>query len=137
MGMAAILTCLSCKTEQEFYLEGTPKSIEGAWRVSKASRNGSDLTPYYHFEDFRLHILSESAYEIENPLPFMVSKGGTWTFDDPTFPAEISFTEEGSTAPVSSTFLYPIVGGRRMINISFSPGCSANTYEYTLERITE
>ncbi len=137
IAMGVILTCVSCKTEQEIYLEGTPRNIEGAWRVSKASRNGTDLTPYFRFDDFRLHILSDAAYEIENPLPFLVSKGGSWTFDDPTFPGEISFTEEGGTAPATSAFLYPIVGGRRMISISFSPGCSANTYEYTLERITE
>lgn len=137
IGMGILLSSLSCKSEQEFFLEGTPRNIEGAWRISKAARNGADLTPFFHFNDFRLHILPGNAYEIENPLPFLVSKDGTWTFDDPTFPSKISFTEEGSTAPATSAFLYPIVGGRRMISISFSPGCSANTYEYTLERITE
>ncbi len=135
VGLLAI--CMSCKTEQEFFLEGTPRNLEGSWRVAAAIRDGADLTPWVDFSQFRLQILSEDTYRIQNPLPFMVFADGTWFFDDPVFPSEISFVEEGGTGPVTSTFLFPIVNGKRMINLVFSPGCGRNKYEYTFERVTE
>ncbi|WP_414688595.1 DUF5004 domain-containing protein, partial [Mucilaginibacter sp.] len=36
--------------------------------------------------------------------------------------------------PVSTAFTYPIVNGKRQLSITFSPGCSNNSYVYVLEK---
>lgn len=135
--IALISISAGCEKEEVPYLVGTQRNIEGSWKISQALMNGDDLTPWGDFSEFRLRIQGDNTYVLENQIPFMVDKNGTWSFDDPVFPSEISFTVEGSSTPVTSRFVFPIVGGKRMINVTFSAGCSANKYEYTFERVTD
>jgi len=98
----------------------------------QALRNGTDLTNRFDFSRFRISF-SDSSYTITNLVPFLVSKNGHWNFDDPGYPAQVFFRAEGG-ASATSTVNYPVVKGVRNIILSFSPGCTSNTYTYTLEK---
>ncbi|QHS58215.1 DUF5004 domain-containing protein [Chitinophaga agri] len=111
------------------------KDISGQWRITKAVRNGVDITTLADFTKFRIRFTEKQEYRIENPMPFVVNKNGHYSLDDPAYPLRISFLQSGTDAPVSTGFTYPVVNGKRNLVFSFSPGCTANTYLYTLERI--
>lgn len=111
------------------------KDIAGEWRIVKAVRNGVDITTLTDFTKFRIRFTTDLQYTIQNPLPFVVSKNGSYALDDPKYPFRINFRQTGGNEPVSTTFTYPVVNGKRNMNFTFSPGCTANTYGYTLERL--
>lgn len=131
--MALAMTVNSCK-QKEILVPEAPKDIAGEWRVTKAMRNGIDITSLTDFTKFRIRFTADMQYSIENPLPFIVSKNGSYSMDDPKYPFRITFTQTGGTA-VSSGFTYPVVNGKRNMNFSFSPGCASNIYLYTLEKV--
>ncbi|UOE52303.1 DUF5004 domain-containing protein [Mucilaginibacter sp. SMC90] len=127
-----MLTVSSCKTEKIVPGSEAPKDITGNWRVIKATRNGTDLTSIIDFTQFRINF-SDKGYTLVNKLPFLVSKDGAFTLDDPQYPYKITFTATGDK-PVSTAFTYPIVNGKRQLSITFSPGCANNSYVYVLEK---
>jgi hypothetical protein len=131
IGCLLLLGFLSCKKEKMIVQDEPVKDITGTWKIIKAMRNGTDLTDRFGFADFRIKF-SDSSYTITNLVPFITSKDGTWRFDDPQYPFQITFTSAGDTK--NSTVLYPVVNGVRNIVVSFSPGCSLNTYQYTLQK---
>ncbi|WP_186774512.1 DUF5004 domain-containing protein [Chitinophaga pinensis] len=119
---------------QEISVPEQIKDISGEWRIIKAVRNGVEITTLTDFTLFRIHF-KEGQYNIENPMPFVVNKNGSYTLDDPAYPLRISFLQTGTDAAVSTGFTYPVVNGKRNMVFSFSPGCASNTYLYTLERV--
>lgn len=130
---------VSCKTDKINGIAEPVKDISGSWKIVKATRNGTDLfslldTNYYNLNKFRVNFNS-GKYTIVNPLPFIVSQNGVYALDNPQYPFKITFTETGSTTPVSTAFTYPIVNGSRVLTLVFSPGCPQNTYSYTLEKV--
>lgn len=129
-----ILLISSCHRD-EIAVPEQVKDIAGEWRIIKAVRNGVDITTLTDFTKFRIKFTSDLQYTIENPLPFVVSKNGSYALDDPKYPFRINFSQTGVGNPVSTTFTYPVVNGKRNMNFTFSPGCTANTYLYTLERL--
>ncbi len=129
-----LLVINSCK-QKEILVPEQAKDIAGEWRVIKALRNGVDITTLTDFTQFRIKFTTDLQYTIENPLPFVVSKNGSYALDDPKYPFRITFRQAGTGAPVSTSFTYPVVAGKRNMSFSFSPGCAANTYLYTLERV--
>ena len=131
IGIAAwlLLVFCSCKKENTATPTEPVKDISGSWKIIKAVRNGTDLTSRFDFSAFRINF-SDSTYTIDNLVPFIISKNGTWKFDDPVYPFEITLTSPGDER--HSTVLYPVVDGVRNLVISFSPGCTLNTYQYTL-----
>ena len=131
IGCLLLLTFFSCQKEKVVMADEPIKDISGSWKIIKAMRNGTDLTGRFGFADFRIKF-SDSAYTISNPVPFITSKDGNWRFDDPVYPFQITFTSSGDAK--TSTVLYPVVNGVRNIVISFSPGCTLNTYQYTLQK---
>ncbi|MEO5889949.1 MAG: DUF5004 domain-containing protein [Ferruginibacter sp.] len=124
-----LLIFCSCKKENTAIPAEPVKDISGSWKIIKAVRNGTDLTSRFDFSAFRINF-SDSSYTIDNQVPFIISKNGTWKFDDPVYPFEITLTSPGETK--QSTVLYPVVEGVRNLVISFSPGCTLNNYQYTL-----
>ena len=131
LGCLLLLTFFSCKKENVVIEDEPVKDISGSWKIIKALRNGTDLTNRFKFDDFRI-TFNDSTYTVSNLVPFITSKDGTWRFDDPTYPFEITFTSAGEAK--KSTLLYPVVDGVRNMVISFSPGCTLNTYKYTLQK---
>ena len=76
-------------------------------------------------------------YNIENYLPFLVKKNGTWRIDNLTYPFFLTFQEEGAEREAITEITYPIVQGKRHITLTISPGCSSNSYVYSFEKIEE
>jgi hypothetical protein len=121
----------SCKVDKVLPVAESVKDISGSWKVLKASRNGTDLTGLTDFTQFRVKFDASGGYTLVNPLPFVVNKDGKFNLDDPNYPFKLTFTPTGGQ-PLGIVFNYPIVGGARQLNLTFSPGCSLNTYIYTL-----
>ena len=127
-----LLAVASCKKENTDIPAEPVKTIAGSWKIIKASRNGTDLTTRFDFSAFRINF-TDSSYTLTNPVPFIVSKNGKWSFDDPQYPFKLSLTAQNDTAKTSE-FSYPVVNGVRNIVVSLSPGCRSNTYQYTLQQ---
>lgn len=130
-----LLFFISACKRQEIAVPEQVKDLSGEWRITKAVRNGVDITTLTDFTKFRLRFAQENQYSIENPLPFLVNKNGNYSLDDPKYPLRITFSQAGTGDPVSTSFAYPVVNGKRNLVFSFSPGCTSNTYLYTLERV--
>lgn len=123
----------SCKKEEVNIPAVEPlKEVNGSWKIIKALRNGTDMTNRFDFSRFRISF-ADSSYTISNPVPFIVAANGTWKFDDTRYPFIMNFRAAGDTLK-STEIQYPVTKGVRNIIISFSPGCKANTYQYTLEK---
>jgi hypothetical protein len=136
--MLFALTCMVCscsdfKDSTDYNIEEQDKQLSGSWRISKATRNGLDITRLMDFSQFEITFNEDQTYTIENYLPFLVRENGTWEIDNPKFPSQIAFTENGAAGKVS-TFEYVIVGGERQMILTFVPGYKTNSYVYTFER---
>ena len=129
-------SCSLIEDEKPVYTEST-KRIGGTWKIVKAYRNEVDITGLMDFTKFRISFQQDKTYKIENYLPFIVSKNGTWGLDDPQYPFHLSFTAEGAQVPLETTLNYPIVNGGRQIGLTFSPGCKNNRYTYILEETSK
>lgn len=128
----AALGFYACKPEMLSVSSEPVKSLSGNWQIIKATRNGTDLTPRFDFSRFRIHF-TDSTYTIDSLVPFIVSRNGKWSFDDPTYPFTLSLQATDSSAR-TSPLLYPVTDGQRNLIITFSPGCSLNSYQYTLQK---
>jgi hypothetical protein len=122
----------SCKMERVGPAAEAVKDISGNWKIIKATRNGTDLTAIVDFSQFRLNF-NQGKYALVNKVPFLVGQNGTYALDDPKYPFKISFTP-GTATPVSTAFNFPIVNGARQLTLTFSPGCTNNTYVYVFQK---
>jgi hypothetical protein len=132
---AIMVTMLAtaCKTEKVLPQKEAIKDITGSWQVIKATRNGTDLTAIVDFTAFKIDF-TKDGYKLVNKMPFLVENDGAFQLDDPQYPYKITFTATGKT-PVATAFTYPIVNGKRQLNLTFSPGCTNNSYVYVLEKV--
>jgi hypothetical protein len=126
------LALFACKPEMLIAPSEPAKNLAGNWQIIRATRNGTDLTARFDFSGFRIRF-TDSTYTIDSLVPFIVNKSGKWAFDDPTYPFTLSFEATDSSAK-SSPLLFPVTGGQRNLIITFSPGCTLNTYQYTLQK---
>lgn len=110
------------------------KDISGVWKLLSVSRNDIDITNEMDFTQFTLNINPDGTYHIDNYLPFVVEKDGSWSVDNARYPFHLSFMENGATDSTTIDINYPITDGRRSMIVSLSPGCGNNTYTYTLQR---
>lgn len=132
--LAITLGLNSCKREV-IAIEESVKDVTGTWVIKKATRNATDLTNSLDFSQFRIQFNTDSTYTIENLMPFIVSKNGSYSLDDPQYPFKITFNEMNASVPEQTAFNYPTVNGVRQMILTFSPGCESNIYEYTLEKL--
>jgi len=130
--LLVMMVFASCKVERLSPVAESTKDISGDWTVIAATRNGTDLMSTIDFSQFKVSF-KDGKYTLINRLPFLVSKDGSYSFDDPQYPFKISFTATGSPA-VATAFTYPIVNGIRQLTLTFSPGCPGNTYVYTFKK---
>jgi len=131
-----MMQLVSCKMEEIATIESV-KQIQGSWQITKATRNGTDITEKFDFTPFRITFQADGNYQVDHPLPFIVAKDGVYSLDDPQYPFQIKFKEAETNREVGSSFDYPIVEGTRNLYLTFSTGCSSNTYVYTLKKTTE
>ncbi|MFD0793068.1 DUF5004 domain-containing protein [Mucilaginibacter litoreus] len=133
MGMA------SCKTEKMVpNVTESNKEINGTWAIVSATQNGSELInlpdAMTHLSGFRI-TFTDGKYTIQNPVPFIVSTDGEYTFNDPQYPFDITFKASEAASAVKSSFIFPVVQGERRVTLTFSPGCEKNIYKYTLKKV--
>ena len=134
LALALLLGALfgSCKMEKVGPAAESVKDVSGNWKIIKATRNGTDLTSIVDFSQFRLSF-NQGNYTLVNKVPFLVSQNGTYALDDPKYPFKITFTA-GAATPVATAFNFPIVNGVRQLSLTFSPGCTNNTYVYVFQK---
>jgi hypothetical protein len=131
--MMVVLMAAACKTEKVLPRQEALKDISGSWQVIQATRNGTNLAGLVDFSRFRINF-DGGNYKLLNKLPFIVTQDGAFALDDPQYPYKITFTAGGGT-PVSTGFTYPIVSGKRQLSLTFSPGCTNNSYVYVLQKV--
>ncbi|WP_342648050.1 DUF5004 domain-containing protein [Mucilaginibacter sp. CSA2-8R] len=137
MGITMVMS--SCKTEKltPDYTESV-KDIAGTWKVVNATVNGNDIIK--NIPDNMTQIsafnisFKDGKYALKGLVPFIVSLDGSYTLSDPQYPTDITFAPNGGKA-ITTAFTYPITQGQRQLQLTFSPGCSSNTYIYTLSKI--
>lgn len=130
-----LVTITSCESEKQddFNINESSKDITGSWKIISVSRNGEDITKDFDFSQFRIVFSEDKTYAFENYLPFVISKPGTYALDDPQYPYNISFKPTAQN-DVTTAFTFPIVDGKRQMQLLFSTGCVNNTYKYVIER---
>jgi len=132
--IAMALLWTSCKIERIAPVTESQKDLTGTWKVVQATRNGTNLVPLYDFSQFSIKFNAASgAYNLINPVPFIVDVDGKFSLDDPQYPYKLTFTATGAQ-PVATAFNFPIINGTRQIIMTFSPGCAQNTYVFTLSK---
>jgi hypothetical protein len=136
-GSVALVGCDSYSDNQELRTDETPKDLSGVWQLSSVTRNGIDISDAMDFSSFRLHLNTDKSYELENYLPFVVKKNGTWQVDDPQYPFHLIFQETGASSPVKTEISYPVVDGKRQVSLTLSPGHSSNKYKYVFVKVTQ
>jgi hypothetical protein len=131
-----LVVCLivlpSCNKDMAMIAE-PQKSIAGTWKISGLTRNAEDLTLRMDLSTFRIIFNTDNTYTLQGQFPFIVNESGTYSLDDPQYPMYINFQEQNATA-VKLSLDFPIVNGERHIKLVISPGCSQNSYEYSLEK---
>lgn len=135
-GIFASCSTFSDDTDPYGAVEGL-KDLSGAWKIENVTRNNIDITRSVDFSQFTLHLLADGTYHIENYLPFVVRQNGTWGIDDPQYPFNLSFKENGQAENMTVELKYPISNGERKLFITLSPGCSSNKYVYQLIRTSK
>ncbi|MBK5720015.1 DUF5004 domain-containing protein [Dysgonomonas sp. Marseille-P4677] len=130
-----VSSCDEFKDSNDYSAEEIDKNLSGSWSISQVTRNGSDITNAMDFKAFSITFNTDKTYKIENYLPFLVKENGTWNIDDPQYPSQLIFKENGAPTANISSFEYIINKGERQIILSFAPGCHSNVYTYVLERV--
>ncbi len=125
----------SCADELSNIAHEEPtKEITGSWKVIKLTRNGEDLSQRLNLNDFRIEFKEDGTYTIAERLPFVLEGSGAYALSDPQYPFSVLMTAEGTDEEVPVNFQYPVVKGKRQLNLTFSLGCSSTTYQYSFER---
>jgi hypothetical protein len=125
----------ACKTNKDSLVEPM-KDLTGTWTIEKVVRNETDITQWLDVSQFKLTLNSDNSYTLENSnIPFVANTNGSWSADDPEYPFHISLQPTDSANVSTADLLSPIEKGGRNIVVTFSPGCNANKYVYTLQRI--
>jgi hypothetical protein len=135
--MVLLTTCTLFEDTSIGIPEESEKNIAGVWKIAKATRNEVDITALMDFSQFRIRFNADKTYTIAHYLPFIVRENGIWSLDDPQYPFHLNLAEDGSSEVLTTVLNYPVTGGKRVITLSFSPGCQRNTYAYTFEKISE
>ena len=142
--IGAFLTLTMISSCDTFEDEMTPdsysetiKHVDGNWRLFTVSRNGIDITKYMDFSRFHIVLNKDNTYEIKNYIQFIVKGNGTWSVDDPQFPFNLIYREDGADETVETEIGFLTVDGERQLTIKLSPGCHTNTYVYTFKQVME
>jgi hypothetical protein len=137
--LALLLYCIifftSCKTTKDALVE-PQKDLNGTWKIVNVTRNTVDITEYIDSTGFRLTLSNDNSYTLQsNNIPFVVNSSGKWSVDDPQYPYNLSFNPTDSSSTFISSIGTPASKGLRNLEVTFSPGCHANSYVYTFEKI--
>ena len=131
-----IVIMISCVKKNDTLMEPV-KDLDALWRIETVTRNETDITKFIDSSGFRLMLSPDKTYKLEgNKIPFIVDAStGTWSVDDPQYPYKITFKPNDSTSTFMGSIATPVTKGNRTLNITFSPGCEANSYTYIFEKV--
>ena len=133
--LLAIVFFTSCQTTKEALTE-PQKNLNGTYKIIKITRNTVDITQYVDSTGFRLTLANDNTYTLQsNNIPFIVNSNGKFSIDDPQYPYNLSFTPTDSTKTFVGSIGTPVSQGLRNLEVTFSPGCHANSYVYTFEKL--
>ncbi|MBE8715334.1 DUF5004 domain-containing protein [Sphingobacterium hungaricum] len=133
--MLILIAQLSCKDEiSKMVFDETNKDITGNWKVVQLTRNGEEIGKRMDLSGFYINFKNDGTYDLSEELPFVLNEEGNYTLSDPQYPFGIILHPKGQTNTVPVKFQFPIVKGERQLSLSFSLGCSTNTYQYQFER---
>lgn len=128
------LTLLSCKDEVVSTItEESVKDVEGTWKIVSLTRNGEELVNRIDCSKFRITFKGDGTYTLLDKLAFAVSGPGTYKLSDPRYPYSLVLTQQNQSAETIK-FQFPVVAGNRQLSLTFSQGCSGNTYQYNFIR---
>ncbi|TKK67950.1 DUF5004 domain-containing protein [Ilyomonas limi] len=131
----SIIFFTSCKTTKDVLVE-PQKDLNGTWKIVMVTRNTVDITEYIDSSGFRLTLANDNTYTLQsNNIPFVVNSNGKWSVDDPQYPYNLSFNPTDSSSTFTGSIGTPASKGLRNLEVTFSPGCRANSYVYTFEKI--
>ncbi|MBE8722749.1 DUF5004 domain-containing protein [Sphingobacterium pedocola] len=131
----SLITLSSCEEETpKIVTDETAKDVTGDWKVLKLTRNGEDLSKRLDLNDFQISFKADGTYSLSEQLPFVVNDIGTYRLSDPQYPFGLILQPQGDAAEVQVKFQFPIIKGKRQLSLSFSLGCSSNTYQFDFER---
>jgi len=133
--LCGIVFFASCQTTKEALTE-PQKDLNGTYKIIKITRNTVDITQYVDSSGFRLTLATDNTYTLQsNNIPFIVNSNGNFSIDDPQYPYNLSFTPTDSTKTFVGSIGTPVSKGVRNLEVTFSPGCHANSYVYTFEKL--
>ena len=107
--------------------------LAGQWKINQVMLNEFDITSQMDFSQLVLNLnmsnQSPSDFTLDGQLtPFIVSKNGSWSYDDPAYPTQIYFND-GIEMKIAH-FETPPISRDTQFSIQFSLGCSDNLYTY-------
>lgn len=133
--LAGVLMAQGCRKDAGIRTTEPVKDISGSWKLIALSRNGEDMTSRMDLSSFRIVFDKDSTYTLEGSMAFVVSQPGSYHLDDPQYPFFLYLQPQKNAADTRKIkFSYPVVEGKRQIEMTFSLGCSENTYVYQFER---
>ncbi len=133
--LCSVVLFTSCQTTKEALAE-PQKDLNGTYKIVRITRNSVDITQYVDSAGFRLTLATDATYTLQsNNIPFLVNSNGKWSVDDPQYPYNLSFSPTDSTNTFIGLIGTPVAKGQRNLEVTFSPGCPANSYVYTFEKI--
>ena len=107
--------------------------LAGQWKINQVRLNDIDITTQLDFSQLVLNLnmsnQSPSDFTLDGLLtPFIVSKNGSWSYDDPSYPTQIYFND--GTEMKIAHFETPPISNDTQFSIQFSLGCRDNLYTY-------
>jgi len=136
--LVLLLAFVACDDEPNQNPEGFTEfvaNIDGDWKIDQVLQNGTDITGLLDFQSFSLQLNYDngqpSSYVLSNlTTPFVLSStDGNWSFDDPTYPTMINFSN-GTSLVIEG----PVLSGGNQLTVSVPLGCGTNTYVYRLSK---
>jgi hypothetical protein len=110
--------------------------LRGVWKVKQALVNNIDISSAFAFDQITLTLQMDqapSSFEINTgEAPFPVVSGGSWTYNDVSFPTAMQFNAAAASGSVA--FAEAPISGDSTFKVSFSLGCQDNVYTYTFEK---
>jgi hypothetical protein len=109
--------------------------LNGTWKIDQVLQNGLDITDALDFKSFALDLNYDgnrpSSFSLTGKSPFVTSTAaGSWSFDDPTYPTAIIFSD-GTSASIINPVL---TSGANVLDLSIVMGCDNNMYQYKLSK---
>ena len=130
----ACFVFVSCKDEVGTTItDESVKDITGTWKIISLTRNGEQLAQRMDLSKFKITFKSDGTYILEDKMAFPVSDAGAYKLGDPQYPFSLVLTQQNQPAQ-NIKFQFPVIEGKRQLSLTFSPGCSGNTYQYNFVR---